>query len=185
MDRVRLIAGAALGCAALAGGAAVVAGEAAAPAAAGAPAAAKLAAELPASWQPMSDAVAAVQGSLGQVGIAGAQVAAWGDPARRCYAVFLQASVKGKPSELEAGLRAALAPAQREGDAAGAGSGSATSALEVRLPLTAPVPGMMVARLRAEGPVTHVRALACGHMDRYPEACAAQCTRLQAQLEAP
>lgn len=146
-------------------------------------AAAKLASALPSEWRPLDAAAAAMRASLDQVGVSGAAVAAWGDPARRCYAVWLGAEVKGKPSVVVAGLRAALQPDAAPAPAAPAppSAGPGELRLEVRAPLT----GAAVVRWSADGPLVRLGSLVCGHVERYPESCRARCAALFAALEAP
>ncbi|MBK7536846.1 MAG: hypothetical protein IPI49_16080 [Myxococcales bacterium] len=200
MDRVRLKRRSALAAAVAAGALAAASwgpapaaadGASAAPAAgaAASPLPAKLVAALPATWTALADAAAAVQGSVGKVGLTLVHAAAWGDPARRCYAVYVQATVTSKLAEVEAGLRAALAfspapPAAAPAPAAPAAGGSAAAA-SLRVALPPPSTGTLVAHLRAEGRLTLVRALACEIGARYPEACRKICERLADALEAP
>ena len=186
------------------GEAAAQSGSAAAPAAAAqsasAPAAAaKLA--IPASWRELPEVVHAVDESLAAAKLLGAQVAAWGDPARGCYAIQLAAKERGRHvAQMEAGLRKGFGapPAPATGSAAAGSTGSASpaspatkpaaanpSSAELTLSLEKPMPGSLRARIRDDGESTRLAAAVCFFHARYPEQCRRHCERALASLEAP
>lgn len=148
---------------------------------------------VPASWRPMPEAVHAVEESLAAAKMAGAQVMAWGDPARGCYAIHVVGKEKGRHvAQMEAGLRKGFGappkPVPKEGSGGSAGSGSAAanpSSAEITLTLEKPLPGGLRARLRDDGESTRLAAAACFYHARYPEQCRRHCERALASLEAP
>lgn len=170
------------------------------PAAPAAPAAEAPKLAVPASWRPMPEAVHAVEESLAAAKMAGAQVLAWGDPARGCYAIQVIGKEKGRHvAQMEAGLRKGFGAPPKvvlkeggsggEGSAGGkSGSGSAAanpSSAEITLTLEKPLPGGLRARLRDDGESTRLAAAACFYHARYPEQCRRHCERALASLEAP
>ncbi len=144
---------------------------------------------VPASWRPMPEAVHAVEESLAAAKMAGAQVMAWGDPARGCYAIHVVGKEQGRHvAQMEAGLRKGFgAPSKAaQGSAGSAGSAAANpSSAEITLTLEKPLPGGLRARLRDDGEATRLAAAACFYHARYPEQCRRHCERALASLEAP
>jgi hypothetical protein len=164
---------------------------------ANAPAAAAAVAKLaiPASWRELPEVVHAVEESLAAAKLPGAQVAAWGDPGRGCYAIQLAAKEPGRRvAQMEAGLRRGFgAPSAPAAGSAAAGSASPASApaaanpsrAELTLSLEQPMPGALRARIRDDGESTRLAAAVCFFHARYPEQCRRHCERALASLEAP
>lgn len=140
-----------------------------------------LVAALPPSWRALPASAAAMTHALAEAKLPPSWVGAWGDPARRCYAVAVRAEVSGQVRQVAAGLRLALAPAA---PAAGEGT-AATSSAELRLTLGGTPGGELVAKLRGEGKQVKVHALVCADGGRFSQACQEHCARLAAALEAP
>lgn len=182
------------------------------PGAASAPAPATSATQplaIPASWQELPEAGHVVEQALEKANLRGAKVAAWGDPARGCYAIRVAAREEGaKLAQVEAGLRKGFGapPAQPSAaggaaasDASGAGSSASTEgsvgsavpsaanagSAELQLTLPPPHTGAVRARLRDDGAATRLTAAVCFFHARYPEQCRAHCERALASLEAP
>jgi len=162
---------------------------------------------LPASWRPLPDASHAMEEMLADAKLTSVTVAAWGDPARGCYALQLSAKEQGvRLAEVAAGLRkgfgvapepAAAGEQAGSADAApasgsGSGGGSASAAppanagsAELQFEVKPPLAGTVRARLRDDGASTRLTAAACFFHPRYPEQCKRHCERALASLEAP
>jgi hypothetical protein len=152
---------------------------------------------IPASWQPMPDAIHAMEEQLASAKLGAVKVAAWGDPARGCYAVQLTAKEQGATlAEVAAGLRKGFAVAAPTGGGsavdAGAGAGAAppgpaanAGSAELQFEVKPPLAGTVRARLRDDGAATRLAAAACFFHPRYPEQCRRHCERALASLEAP
>ena len=85
---------------------------------------------IPASWQELPDASHAVEEVLAKAKLRGAEVAAWGDPARGCYAIQVKAREEGaRLAQVEAGLRKGFGAPAAAADAvaADAAAGGAKS----------------------------------------------------------
>ena len=167
---------------------------------------------LPASWRPLPDASHAMtevmEEKLADAKLTSVTVAAWGDPARGCYALQLSAKEQGvRLAEVAAGLRkgfgvapepepAAALAGEQAGSAdatpAGSASGSASAAppanagsAELQFEVKPPLAGTVRVRLRDDGASTRLTAAACFFHPRYPEQCKRHCERALASLEAP
>lgn len=176
MGLVRLSAAVALGAGtALALASAVPAQPAAAPGLPG------LVAAVPSGWRALPASEAAMARALTEARLAPAWAGAWGEPARRCYAVAARVEVAGKVSQVVAGLRLALAPSAP----APAEGSSAEPTATLRLPLGDALGSALVAKLRSTGKRVLVHALVCAEGDRFPRICQEHCARLAAALEAP
>lgn len=140
-----------------------------------------LTAAVPRGWRALPASEAAMKRALAEARLAPAWAGAWGDPARRCYAVAARLEVEGKVRQVAAGLRLALAPSAPAPVEGSAAEPSAT----LRLALGGELGGELVAKLRSAGPRVIAHALVCAAGDRFPRACQEHCARLAAALEAP
>lgn len=178
MGRVRLRMAAALAAVAALAVASAVTAQPEASQASGLPA---LTAAVPSGWRSLPGSAAAMTRALAEARLAPAWAGAWGDPARRCYAVAARLEVEGKVRQVVAGLRLSLAPSAPAPAEGSAEQASAT----LRLALGGELGGELVAKLRSAGPRVIVHALVCAEGDRFPRACQEHCARLAAALEAP
>jgi hypothetical protein len=134
----------------------------------------------PAAWQQLPELAAAAADALAASGAGVAGRAAWGDPARGCYAAWL---------ELRGGQGGAEAIAARLLDGVTAEPAlSGIAVREVVAPAAGTTTGVLAfaftrvpyeGRVRAAiGPGGHIGALACFWNEREPIACEGGCVQL-------
>jgi hypothetical protein len=159
------------------------------------PATAELKLAIPASWRPLPDASHAMEealsGAMAGAKLTAVTVAAWGDPARGCYALQLSAKEQGvRLAEVAAGLRKGFGVATATGSGSALAGASAAppanaGSAELQFEVKPPLAGTVRARLRDDGASTRLAAAACFFHPRYPEQCKRHCERVLASLEAP
>jgi predicted lipid-binding transport protein (Tim44 family) len=132
---------------------------------------------IPTSWQPLPAIADAMRAAIRDPAIAVDTSAAWGEPARGCYAIALtlhggDAAIDAVADQLLVSLGAATATEIRRPPAGAAGG---TLALTFTRP---PYRGQLRVELARARGSTSAEAVACFANDREPDRCARTCRAL-------